>query len=314
VRAVPVLGRVDSSIDCPTDLVGFAAWPLGMTTTGGAGGVTVQVATAAELELEAGQAGARIIAITALIPITAGEFIDVTSDKTIIGTTASAGITGGGIRVKDATNVIIRNLTFTKPHSPVDSITIDHSNHVWIDHCDLSSDLVSPVDFYDGLVDITHASDFVTVSWNRFHDHPRTTLVGHSATNTTEDPTHLTVTYHHNLFQRTQSYNPRVRFGSVHVFNNSFIDISMYAVASQMSASVVVERNFFRNVVLPITTVLEDPVEGTAVDRLNRYVMTGEPVIGVQTTWTPPYDYMGALDSTNSVEVVVDKCAGVGNM
>lgn len=26
-------------------------------------------------------------------------------------------------------------------------------------------------DYYDGLLDITHGSDLVTVSWNKFHDH-----------------------------------------------------------------------------------------------------------------------------------------------
>jgi pectate lyase len=28
-------------------------------------------------------------------------------------------------------------------------------------------------DTYDGLLDITHASDDVTVSWTKFHDHVR---------------------------------------------------------------------------------------------------------------------------------------------
>lgn len=26
-------------------------------------------------------------------------------------------------------------------------------------------------DFYDGLLDITHAADFITVSYTKFHDH-----------------------------------------------------------------------------------------------------------------------------------------------
>jgi pectate lyase len=42
-------------------------------------------------------------------------------------------------------------------------------------------------DFYDGLLDITHAADWVTVSWNKFHDHYKTCLVGHSDNNGAED-------------------------------------------------------------------------------------------------------------------------------
>ena len=51
--------------------------------------------------------------------------------------------------------------------------TIEDAQHVWVDHCDLSN-------CTDSLLDIKHASDFVTVSWNHFHDHHKTTLVGHS--------------------------------------------------------------------------------------------------------------------------------------
>jgi pectate lyase len=38
-------------------------------------------------------------------------------------------------------------------------------------------------DFYDGLLDITHAGDFLSVSWNHLHDHFKVTLVGHSDNN-----------------------------------------------------------------------------------------------------------------------------------
>jgi pectate lyase len=35
-------------------------------------------------------------------------------------------------------------------------------------------------DYYDGLIDIAHAADYLTVSWNRLPDHYRVSLVGHS--------------------------------------------------------------------------------------------------------------------------------------
>jgi pectate lyase len=52
-----------------------------------------------------------------------------------------------------------------------DGITVEASTNVWIDHCELSSDLDHGKDYYDGLVDITHGSDWVTVSNSYLHDH-----------------------------------------------------------------------------------------------------------------------------------------------
>ena len=36
------------------------------------------------------------------------------------------------------------------------------SHHVWFDHDDIS-------DGSDGNLDITHASDYITISWTKFH-------------------------------------------------------------------------------------------------------------------------------------------------
>jgi len=46
-------------------------------------------------------------------------------------------------------------------------------------------------DHYDGLVDITHASDYVTVPRNTFKNHYKGSLVGHSDYNASEDTGHL---------------------------------------------------------------------------------------------------------------------------
>lgn len=52
-----------------------------------------------------------------------------------------------------------------------DAVGIDESLNVWIDHLDLSGDLSAGKDDLDGLLDITHAADWVTVSNVYFHDH-----------------------------------------------------------------------------------------------------------------------------------------------
>lgn len=52
-----------------------------------------------------------------------------------------------------------------------DAVTIQLSNNVWVDHCDLSGDETMGKDTYDGLVDLSHAADFVTISHTYFHNH-----------------------------------------------------------------------------------------------------------------------------------------------
>ena len=134
-----------------------------------------------------------------------------------------------------------------------DAIQIENATHIWIDHNTMSSTIENNPDFYDGMLDITHAGDYITVSWNIIRNHWKTSLVGHSDGNAGEDVGHLRVTYHHNWFDRTFERSPRVRFGeTVHVFNNYYSNINnnadSYAIASVMNAGVLVEGNVFENV------------------------------------------------------------------
>lgn len=51
-------------------------------------------------------------------------------------------LSGVGLRVISVKNVIIRNLTIKKVLAAAgDAIGIQAASNVWIDHCDLSSDL-----------------------------------------------------------------------------------------------------------------------------------------------------------------------------
>ena len=38
------------------------------------------------------------------------------------------------------------------------------STNVWVDHNEFHSNLSADKDYYDGLVDVTHGSDWVTIS------------------------------------------------------------------------------------------------------------------------------------------------------
>ena len=74
-------------------------------------------------------------------------------------------------------NVILRNLKISGVDADNgDAIGLDNAVNVWVDHCDLSGDLNAGKDDLDGLLDITHASDWVTVSNTYFHNHVSTIL------------------------------------------------------------------------------------------------------------------------------------------
>jgi pectate lyase len=296
-------------IECPTTLVGYAS--LG-PTTGGGGGDMVTVSTLAELIDYAGRTQPYVIVVDGPPIVSTGQ-IEVTSNKTIVGGPNMGGtLLGVGLILNPATNVIIRNLTISKVQGQ-DAILVQKSANVWIDHCDLSSDRDHGVDFYDGLVDVTHASDNVTVSWTVFHDHFKASLVGHSNTNAAEDTGHLTVTYHHNDFRNITAYGPRVRFGRGHVFNNFYQNVSEYAVGAQLGAVVRVERNVFRDVASAIVTRIESGTDdGAAANIENELMQTPVPVLTLTDNFEPLYQY--TADSPGSVPLLVVACAGPGKI
>lgn len=97
------------------------------------------------------------------------------SNTSLIGIGTNAIITGKGLDVSAVSNVIIRNIA-TKKIVGNDGISVKNSKNVWIDHCDFSSDLLYGFDYYDGLVDVTNGADYVTISYNYFHNHYKVSL------------------------------------------------------------------------------------------------------------------------------------------
>ncbi|HYC92354.1 MAG TPA: immunoglobulin domain-containing protein [Thermoanaerobaculia bacterium] len=296
-------------------VVGWAT--TGNGVTGGQGGAEVVVDTLAKLKEYASRTEPYVIKIYGTIR--GNESIRVQSNKSILGIGSDARLLGIGLQIGWSTaspavrNVIVRNVTFEKPLAPTDAITVQFAKNVWIDHCNFFSDRAHDIDFYDGLLDVTHGADFVTVSWCRFYEHYKTSLVGHSENNAAEDVGHLTVTYHHNSFVNSGGRNPSVRFGTVHIFNNYYRDIDDYAIASRLNAEVLVENNWFENVRRPIRadTSLSDVAGRVRGAETNVYVSSGANSITTPpATWIPAYAY--ALDPAAIVPESVARWAGVG--
>ncbi|MEU6037629.1 right-handed parallel beta-helix repeat-containing protein [Actinomadura sp. NPDC047616] len=282
--------------------VGYAAQNGG--TTGGAGGTTVTVSNASQFLQYAKASGRYVIQVNGTISLSGMQ--DVASDKTIVGVGTNGRITGGGLDIDGVRNVIIRNLTFTGAGD--DAINLqDGSTNVWIDHNDLSG-------ANDGLLDIKRGSDFVTVSWNRFHDHDKTSLVGHSDDNASQDRGHLRVTYVHNWFQGTNQRHPRVRFANpVHVLNNYYSNIGSYGAASTMGAGVFVEGNYFENVRRPTSIQEGDSDEGNIREAGNHFVNSGAIVTrNPGSVAAIPYSY--TRENAANVKATVTAGAGVGKI
>jgi pectate lyase len=267
-------------------------------TTGGAGGPTVTVTTATQLMSNMAAVGPRIILVKGTISMGQQE---VQSDKTIIGIGTSPTIIGG-FKLIGKHNVIIRNLIIKQ--SSYDGITLeDQSHHVWIDHCDLSN---CP----DGLLDITHGSDYITVSWCRFSNHTKTCLLGHDDSNGAEDTGHLRVTYHHNWFNATTTRHPRVRFSALtHVYNNYYLN-NYYGVASTCEAKVLVEGCYFSGVQYPLLVGYELSPDGDLAERNNIYV--GSTLIQTRGTVPEPSAfYAYTLDAAADVPAIVTAGSGL---
>ncbi|GHJ36229.1 polysaccharide lyase family 1 protein [Streptomyces sp. TS71-3] len=273
----------------------------GAGTTGGAGGPTVTVTSADAFIDAAASDGPLQIQVNGTIQL--DDMEKVTSNKTIVGTGTRGRITGGGLNVSKASNVIIQNLTFSG--SDDDAINVQYSTRVWIDHNDIS-------DAYDGACDVKRASDGVTVSWNHFHDQDKNALLGHSDDNGSEDRGKLHVSYHHNWFDATTQRNPRVRFGNpVHVYNNYYYNNSGYGVASTEEAGVLVEGNYFENVKDPYHLGEADSGPGSLVARNNQLVNSGSGQTGGSVS-TPSYSYR--LDPAANVKSIVTSGSGVGHV
>ncbi|EOD45638.1 putative pectate lyase a protein [Neofusicoccum parvum UCRNP2] len=233
------LGKRAAITDTPD--IGYAT--LNGGTTGGAGGSTTTVSSLAQFTAAAEADGAAVIVVSGTI--SGGAQVRVASDKTIVGKDSSAILDNVGLYIKGVKNVIVRNLTIRKVLAENgDAIGIQESTNVWIDHNDLSSDQDNGKDYYDGLLDVTHAADYITLSNNYLHDHYKASLVGHSDSNGSEDKGHLTVTYYKNYFQNLNSRGPSYRFGTGHVLNNYYDSVSD-GINTRQGAQLLVEGNVF---------------------------------------------------------------------
>ena len=196
------------------------------------------------------------------------DVIEVASNKTIVGV-KGAELAGIGLNINGKQNIIIRNLIIH--HGSPDGIAARNSHHIWVDHCDIYSQDEAELEDWDGLVDLTVGSSYLTVSYCYFHDHHKACLLN-SGTMHAEDYDKNRCTYHHNAFFRIDQRCPRIGYGLGHVFNNYYQDIGWYAIGVHTQANVISENNYFaQNVKHPVEQMyagsLDDASCGFWIDR-----------------------------------------------
>ncbi|MGC5011854.1 RICIN domain-containing protein [Streptosporangium sp. DT93] len=280
---------------------GLAGWATqGGGTTGGGNAPTTTVTSSSALSSALSSSSAAVIRVSGTI--SCSGMLKVGSNKTVLGN-SGATIAGCGLNISNASNVIVRNISFRDWND--DGIQVQYSTRVWIDHNTFSNG-------YDGAVDVKRASDYVTVSWNKVTNHNKSMLLGHDDGNGSEDRGHLRVTYHHNWFDATTQRHPRVRFGNpVHVYNNYYGGVSGYGVASTEGAGVLVEGNYFENTDDPYHLGEGDSGPGTLVARNNHFVGSGSGQAGGSVA-SIPYSY--SLDTASGVKSIVTSGAGAGRI
>ncbi|QNA71165.1 pectate lyase [Streptomyces sp. So13.3] len=198
------------------------------------------------------------------------------SNTTIVGLGNHAGLLALDLQIKNADNVIVRNLTFEDAfdcfpqwdptdgatgnwNSEYDNLVVYGATHVWIDHNTFTDgrrpDAAQPFYFgriyqqHDGELDIVKGADLVTASWNAFTDHDKTLLFGNSDSAGATDEGKLRVTLHHNLLQGITERAPRVRFGQVDAYNNHYVVTPgqeyVYSLGAGYRSQLVAEANAF---------------------------------------------------------------------
>lgn len=284
--------------------------------------------------------------------------VRVGSNTTIVGVGKNATIRGvwfdlRGTATAPITNIIIRNISFQDTfdcfpqwdptdgaegnwNALYDSISLRFTDHVWVDHNTFedreTADSKLPKYFgrlfqiHDGELDITNAADLVTVSWNRFQNHDKVSLIGSSdsGATATADRGKLRVTMHHNLFENLGQRTPRVRFGQVHIYNNYYkiSDNSSYGYSwgVGVESQIYAENNSFKtdgNLALDkiigrysgtAILVTGNRVNDKEVDLLALNNAANTTPLTAKLDWKPTL--VTKVDATESVSTAVERGAG----
>lgn len=271
-------------------------------TSGGQGGETVTVSSLSELQSYASSSSSYIILVSGTISSSSFAEVDVSSNKTIIGLGSSAALSNIELHIIEQQNIIIRNLTIKDSYvegdwdgktNDNDGIQADYTTGLWIDHCHFTH-------CGDGLIDLRHETDDVTVSWCHFSNHNKTFGIGWT------EETDWEVTIHHCYFDGTAQRNPAFDMGKGHLYNNYIRSCTSYGNNPRGDARVIIQNSRFENTPDPIN--IDD--NALCYSSGNSFSGCSGNQSGNTSSmpWSPGYSY--SLDAVGDVASIVS--SGVG--
>lgn len=255
--------------------------------------------------------------------------VRIPSHTTLLGVAPGAGFVNASLLVSGVEQVIVRHLAIRNPcdvgsewdprdgdsgnwNSEFDGITVRNARHVWIDHNSFTdapdTDDRAPIEngkpkqCHDGALDITQASDYVSVTYNHFALHEKTMLIG-AGDRATGDQGHLRITLKGNLFDHVAARAPRIRYGQVHLFNNVYVGdrrhpvyAHNYSIGVAHAAQVISDANNFDVVgAQGCGHVVRDPGKSPGVFADHGSLLNGGPLAGCPfggtMGWRVPYAY-----------------------
>ncbi|WP_345385241.1 polysaccharide lyase family 1 protein [Nonomuraea salmonea] len=228
--AVPMLqasAAPAAALAAAGNATGFASANGG--TTGGAGGQTVRATTGTAIHQALCSRASSSTPITIQVEgtinhgntskvsgsscNTAAGVIELKqiSNVTIIGVGNGAVFDQLGIHIREASNIIIQNVTVRnvkKSGSPTsnggDAIGMESDvRNVWVDHVTLEAS-GGESEGFDGLFDMKNNTQYVTLSYSILRNSGRGGLIGSSES----DRSNGNVTFHHNLYSNIDSRTP----------------------------------------------------------------------------------------------------------
>ncbi|HEU4733468.1 MAG TPA: hypothetical protein VFT22_36495 [Kofleriaceae bacterium] len=324
---------VPAFISQDTTPIGFAS--LNGGTTGGGAAAAQLVTTLAQLNAAAKGTSAAVIFVSGVLDKGTAT---IGSNKTIIGCSGTAPTLRGTLSIKSAANVIVRNLNIVgfncqppdvdpasggECQDGRDAVTVERSHNLWFDH-----DAIS--DGSDGNLDITHGSDFITVSNTKLFyssarsdpndtgaaGHRFSNLIGGSDSNGSEDAGKLDITWVHDWWaQNVVERQPRVRFGKNHFFNNLWTSTgNNYCIGLGVGASILTQNNAFVNVRTPLNTTsfVHPSIAPSAIRSTGNLLQgttgTAPSDVDPGSVFTPPYSF--TLDAASNTQSFVQANAG----
>jgi pectate lyase len=308
-------------------------------TTGGAGGPTVRAGTGTAIHAALCSRASSSSPITIEVEGTinhgnttkvSGNSCNTAADKielkeisnvTLIGVGSGATFDQLGIHIRDASNIIVQNVTVRnvkKSGSPTsnggDAIGMESTvRNVWVDHVTLEAS-GGESEGFDGLFDMKDNTQYVTLSYSILRNSGRGGLIGSSES----DRSNGFITFHHNLYENIDSRTPLLRGGVAHIYNNHYLRLHESGINSRAGAQAKVENNYFEDSKDVLGTFYTDQagtwqVSGNILDNVTWSGPGGDtnpagPNMQSTTSVSIPYSY--SLENASCVPNIVGQTAG----